>query len=227
MAEKVVIGNAELWHGDCREVLPLVQADAVVTDPPYGISLDTDYSSLAGSTRTYAPIHGDNEQFDPQPWLARWPCAFFGAEHFAQVLPAGGTFHVWDKRVTAKPNMFADFESWWTSWPSGPSRIFRFQWVCGVHPGLTPERVEHPTVKPVQVMCAAMQKSTHARILDPYMGSGSTGLACHTLGRAFVGIERERKYFDIACERISRAQAQGSLIPLEQTPVAEQQAMDL
>ena len=76
-------------------------------------------------------------------------------------------------------------------------------------------------------MCAALQKSMHARILDPYMGSGSTGIACHTIGRAFVGIERERKYFDVACERISRAQAQGQLLPPEPTAVAVQQSLEL
>ncbi len=64
-------------------------------------------------------------------------------------------------------------------------------------------------------------------VLDPFMGSGTTGVACAQLGKAFTGIERERKYFDIACERISRAQAQGSLIPLDQTPVATQQVMEL
>jgi DNA modification methylase len=64
-------------------------------------------------------------------------------------------------------------------------------------------------------------------VLDPYMGSGSTGVAAAQMGLQFIGIEAERRYFDIACERISRAQAQGSLFPLEQTPVAEQQAMDL
>jgi len=218
MAEKVVIGNAELWHGDCREVLPLLTADAVVTDPPYGIGLNTDYSKLFESTRTYAPIYGDKEQFDPAPLLKRWPCAFFGADHFARLLPDGGTFHVWDKRVSARSNLFADFEVWWTSWPSGPSRIFRFQWVCGVHPGMTSERVEHPTVKPTQVMCAVLRQSDYAVILDPYMGSGSTGLACALMGRSFLGIERERRYFDIACERISRAQAQGTLLPPEGAP---------
>ena len=74
-------------------------------------------------------------------------------------------------------------------------------------------------------MCAALQKSTHVRILDPYMGSGSTGLACHMLERAFVGIERERRYFDIACERISRAQAQGQLLPPEKPPQPAQEGL--
>ena len=74
---------------------------------------------------------------------------------------------------------------------------------------------------------ALLQAKDAATVCDPFMGSGTTGVACALEGRAFTGIERERKYFDIACERISRAQAQGSLIPLDQTPVAEQQAMDL
>ena len=87
---------------------------------------------------------------------------------------------------------------------------------------------EHPTQKPVRLMVWCLDKHPKAKtVCDPYMGSGTTGVACAQLGKAFTGIERERKYFDIACERIARAQAQGSLIPLDQTPVAEQQAMDL
>ena len=86
----------------------------------------------------------------------------------------------------------------------------------------------HPTQKPVALMQWCLGFLPDAKtILDPFMGSGTTGVACANLGRKFIGIEIEPKYFDIACERISRAQAQGSLLPLEQTPVAEQQAMEL
>ena len=62
-------------------------------------------------------------------------------------------------------------------------------------------------------------------VLDPFMGSGTTGVACAQLGKAFTGIERERKYFDIACERIARAQAQGTLLPPEPPPQPEQTAL--
>ena len=229
MAEKVVIGNATLYLGDCRDILPtLPKVDLVLTDPPYGISLNTDYSKLQGSTKTFKPIHGDDKDFDPSIYLSLGvPCAFFGADHFHHSLPAGGTWHIWDKRPQSKSNMFADFESWWTSWSSGPSRIFRYQWVCGVHPGVTPERIDHPTVKPVPVMGAVIESTKFQTILDPFMGSGTTGVAAIQLGRSFIGIEREREYFDIACERIARAQAQGQLLPPEPVAAPEQQTMEL
>ena len=82
----------------------------------------------------------------------------------------------------------------------------------------------HPTQKPVQVMAWCLDFAADAQtVLDPFMGSGTTGVACAQLGKAFTGIERERKYFDIACERISRAQAQGTLLPPEEPrqPVQE------
>jgi site-specific DNA-methyltransferase (adenine-specific) len=219
VTRKEVIGDATLYMGDCLEILPtLPKVDAVITDPPYGIALDTDYSTLSGSTRTYERIHGDAGVFDPAPFLGAAPCAFFGADHFLHALPAGGTLHVWDKRGAAKSNMFADCETWWTSWPSGPSRIFRYQWICGVHPGVTPERVEHPTVKPVPVMQNVIAGTDHLLILDPFMGSGSTGIAAIQLSRAFIGIEREPKYFDIACRRIEQAYKQRPLFEAEPQP---------
>ena len=83
--------------------------------------------------------------------------------------------------------------------------------------------MEHPTQKPLALMARLMLKLRAALILDPFMGSGSTGVCAVQLGRQFIGIERERKYFDIACERIARAQAQGTLLPPEELrqPVQE------
>ena len=83
---------------------------------------------------------------------------------------------------------------------------------------------EHPSQKPLRLMLWCIdQAGRPGVVLDPFMGSGTTGVACAQLGKAFTGIERERKYFDIACERISRAQAQGTLLPPEETrqPVQE------
>ena len=87
---------------------------------------------------------------------------------------------------------------------------------------------DHPTQKPVAVMQWAIATApAGATVLDPFMGSGSTGVACALMGRAFTGIERERKYFDIACERIARAQSQGQLLPPEPVAAPEQQTMEL
>jgi DNA modification methylase len=70
---------------------------------------------------------------------------------------------------------------------------------------------QHPHQKPVTLIESLLAKLPDKTILDPFMGSGTTGVACANLGRKFIGIEIERKYFDIACERIAAAYAQGRL----------------
>jgi DNA modification methylase len=195
--------HATIYHGDCRDILPTLKFDVIVTDPPYGINLDTDYSKLNGSTRTYEKVTGDGEPFDPRHLLVA-PALLFGADHFAHLLPSGGSWHIWDKRVTASSNMLADFESWWTSWPSGPSRIFRYQWVCAVHPGAPNERISHPTVKPVPVMRHALSSAPDGTVVDPYAGSGSTLRAAKDLGRKAIGIEIEERYCEIAAKRLAQ-----------------------
>jgi DNA modification methylase len=201
--------HVTIYHGDCREIVPRLDAllafDVVVTDPPYGINLDTDYSSLSGTTSHYNPVHADNEPFDPSFLLDFGaPCTLFGADHYHHRLPSGGTWHVWDKRVSAKSNMFADLETWWTSFPSGPSRILRYQWVCGVHPGVKTERIQHPTVKPVDVMRHVVAQAPPGVILDPFMGSGTTLRAAKDLGRKAVGIEIDERYCEIAAKRMAQ-----------------------
>jgi DNA modification methylase len=232
MAEKVVIGNAELWHGDCREVLPLLMpCDLILTDPPYGIGEAAGKNksrSKAAIARDYGDDKWDNEP--PPAWVielmrakAKWQ-VLFGGNYYS--LPPATCWLVWDKENGDSD--FADCELAWTNLPKAVRRL-RWRWAGMLQQDMAnKEQREHPTQKPVPVMrWALLQAKDAATVCDPFMGSGTTGVACVLEGRAFTGIERERKYFDIACERISRAQAQGSLIPLEQTPVAEQQAMDL
>lgn len=89
------------------------------------------------------------------------------------------------------------------------------------------EQREHPTQKPLTIIvwCLEQAPKEVATVLDPFMGSGTTGVACAQLGKAFTGIERERRYFDIACERIARAQAQGTLLPPEKAPEPVQEQL--
>ena len=224
MAEKVVIGNAELWHGDCRDVLPLLPPTVViVSDPPYGIAfqhgghLGKAYSG-AKSKSNNDKIYGDAEPFKPGHLLTFEQAILFGADHYAQELPRG-RWLAWDKLggQDTYGDSFSDVEYAWHS-KTGAARIFRMVWK-GMCQGAGKDkgtRRTHPTQKPVELMRWCVSFAPDAMtVLDPFMGSGTTGVACVQLGKAFTGIERERKYFDIACERISRAQAQGTLLPPE------------
>jgi len=141
-------GQCVIYHGDCRDLIGELDFDVIVTDPPYGISLDTDYSAIvrtgsnaarfdkgrkAKGGKAHKGIAGDTEPFDPSP-LLRWPCAMFGANHYAQRVPAGCTWHIWDKREELGSNMMADAEMWITTWMSGPTRIFRHKWLGYMRP---------------------------------------------------------------------------------------------
>jgi len=212
--DKVTIGKATLYHGDCRELLPSVTADAVITDPPYGIAYSHGKGGgkLARSTVfDNHPIHGDNEPFDPRPFLDFKQVVFFGANHFASRLPDNAFWLVWDKRDGVCTNDQADCEMAWVK-GKGNARVIRHLWngmLKDSERGI--ERV-HPTQKPIQVMqWVIMQAGTPSVIFDPFMGSGTTGIAAVNLKCDFIGCEIDRKYFDIACQRIEQAQQQLTL----------------
>lgn len=219
MAEKVVIGNAELWHGDCREVLPLLPShDLLLTDPPYGIGADL---GAGKSAAKWTAVTGADRWDEAPPrnwlfWLMRdmttWQC-IWGGNYFE--LPPTKCWLLWDKE-TAGVTTFADGEMAWTNFDKA-LRLKRHLW-SGPYMKVKEQR-EHPTQKPLTIIawCIEQAPKEVVTVLDPFMGSGTTGVACAQLGKAFTGIERERKYFDIACERISRAQAQGTLLPPEET----------
>ena len=212
---KQVIGDATLYLGDCLDILPtLGKVDAVVTDPPYGI----DYKSTHKNSLDYLPIAGDKNNFDPSPWLKFPQVILWGGNNFATSLPIGGWI-VWDKRlsISADKILGSPFELAWCL----NHKLFKM--VRLLHGGAKNADAKngdvanaarfHPTQKPVQLMirCLTFLSGNAETILDPYMGSGSTGLACMNLERKFIGIEIEPKYFDIACERIENAQRQGDL----------------
>jgi len=210
------IGDATLYLGDCRDVLPrLAGVDAVVTDPPYGIGFKKGPSGLGHQPhrrrRRLDLIPGDGAPFDPLPLLS-WPCAMFGANHFYARLPDGGSFHTWDKSCGVGPNdSFSDAEYLWTA-RSCKSEVFRYLWKGVLQDGEKGSAKFHPMQKPVAVMGWCLGFVPHANtILDPYMGSGSTGIAAVRLGRKFIGIEVDPGYFDIACRRIEEEARQGRL----------------
>lgn len=219
------IGDCRLILGDCLEVMPtLGPVDAVVTDPPYGIGHKM--SQGGKSPRNIKAIHGDDQPFDPSPFL-HLRCLMFGADHFSERLPAG-TFHVWDKNPTgAVSDAFSDAELFWTSW-GGARRVFRHLWkgMCQASEKGGKQRW-HPTQKPVALMewCLGFLPDAQT-ILDPFMGSGTTLVACAKLGRAGIGIEIDPDYFAIACKRVEEAYRQPDLF-IAPPPQPKQEAMDI
>ena len=219
------IGDSTLYLGDCREVIPGVKADAVLADPPYGGGLAMDYANRftakAGAwwkntDRTLQARHdditGDDAPFDPSPILALGlPSILWGGNWYASRLPDSGGWFVWDKRngsrdVTAADWPMSEAELAWTNTGKGV-RVFRHTWFGLIRDSERGEH-HHPTQKPVALMAWCLGYLKGETILDPYMGSGTTGVACAKAGRPFIGVEIEEKYFDIACSRIEREVSQ-------------------
>ena len=225
MSEKVVIGNATLYLGDCMEILPtLGKVDAVITDPPYGLG---DWNNRG--TNAARPFDSDSTQeWDVAPDAETMAAVLaagkhqivWGANYLLDHLGRTKQMLVWNKGM--RKMHFNDCEMAWCSGWKAASRMF------DMHPS-SAEPKEHQTQKPLALMrwCISHLPNDAKTILDPFMGSGTTGVACAQLGKAFTGIERERKYFDIACERIARAQAQGQMFAPESAALPTQQAMEL
>ncbi|MNK33411.1 Modification methylase DpnIIB [compost metagenome] len=211
---KEIIGNATLYLGDCREILPtLPKVDAVVTDPPYGIGASAGTGKYG---RLKVEATGDLGWDDAAPDVALLRMAImagdravvFGGNYFS--LPATRNYLIWDKGAGFKGRDFAECEMAWCSW-DGNARVLSHDPLA--RGDYRNGNKEHPTQKPVAVMEWAICHAGEApQIIDPFMGSGTTGVACMNLGRHFIGIEREPKYFDIACRRIEDAQRQGRLV---------------
>jgi len=213
------IGDAVLYLGDCREILPeLGKVDAVVTDPPYGIGRSGKPRSTSshGGHKGYEDLGWDVSRPDAETFNAILRAAhqhvIWGGNYFADLLPATAGWLVWDKgqRICQ-----ADCELAWTSIPQ-PVRAFEKN-----RAAIAQDGAEHPTQKPVALMQWAVEQTDASTILDPFMGSGTTGVAAIKLGRKFIGIEIEPKYFDIACRRIEEAWKQPRLFE-EPKPKAEQ-----
>jgi DNA modification methylase len=225
MRTETLTEGVTLYCGDCREILPtLGKVDAVVTDPPYGIGKDGQKRTTGG--------HGGRKAYDFLGWDAKRPGPdvfalllaagrqhiVWGGNYFADLFPATGKWLVWDKGQRINQS---DGELAWTSEP-GALRIFELNRVA-----LMTDGAQHPTQKPVEVMRWSIQQLDDPQtILDPFMGSGTTGVAAVKLGRKFIGIEIEPKYFDIACKRIQAALDAPDMF-IEQPKPAVQEAMAL
>jgi DNA modification methylase len=208
--KETLADGIELWLGDCREVLPtLGKVDAVVTDPPYGINAAN--GAAAGGTDASGRYKRKPRQYDGA-WdderaseVAIRLCLkrssdqiFWGGNFFSDLLPVGGRWLVWDK-LNSMPS-FSDAELAWTSVVGSSVKKFT---QCASGLAANRDGRVHPTQKPVALMSWCLGFLPDAQtILDPFMGSGTTGVACVQLGRKFIGIELDPGYFDIACRRI-------------------------
>lgn len=211
---RIEIGKATLYLGDCREILPtLTKVDAVITDPPYGIGIAAN------------PVRQMHEKLD---WDAAAPnsevinscveagkiAILWGGNYFD--LPPQQCFLVWDK-VQPQDFSLAMCEMAWTN-KKGPAKLFRLS--------VLSYKKDHPTQKPVDLMKWCIEQAGNPQsILDPFMGSGTTGVAAVQMGRSFIGIEREPKYFDIACRRIEDAQRMGDMFGHEPQAKPEQESL--
>lgn len=215
MSRVETIGDATLYLGDCREILPtLGKVDAVVTDPPYGLGVDramnkqggTQYGRAAAAKRRYDATDWDHA---PPNWMLDWLRdisdwqIIFGGNYFN--LPPARCWLVWDKQNG--DNAFADCELAWTNLDK-PVRRIEWMWNGMLRRG-GEERGGHPTQKPLEVMRWCLGQLPPCRgILDPFMGSGTTGMAAVKAKTSFIGIERHGPYFDMACRRIEEAARQ-------------------
>ena len=206
MVDPVIIGDAELYLGDCRDILPtLGKVDAVVTDPPYGIGESAGKSKSRG--KLAKAIDYGNKDWDNQPIsqdavkllmdCSEWQI-FFGGNYYA--LPPTSCWLVWDK--VNGDNDFADCELAWTNLTKAVRQI-RYLW-NGMLREKGAQRGDHPTQKPIEVMKWAIGHlpDKAETVLDPYSGSGTTGVAAIQLDKKCSGIERELVYFEAMCRRI-------------------------
>lgn len=200
------IGDCTLYLGDCREILPtLGKVDAVVTDPPYGLA--EKWNGGGGSKRStwrFNPSEAKSWDSVAPDWavaLCDVPeCIIWGGNYFA--LPASRGWFVWDKKQRGTWTT-GHTELAWSNLDQ-PVRAYSLSQV-EAH---TDMDKQHPTQKPLEVMQWCIEFIKSDTILDPFAGSGTTGVACVKLGRKFIGIEIEPRYFDIACRRIEKAYAQ-------------------
>ena len=216
-----VIGDCTLYLGDCLEVMPtLGKVDAVVTDPPYGLGVRWGKGGDGVWPLRDREMSGggwDDSTCEDAIMVARGisrNAIIWGGNYYT--LCASRGWLLWDKM---QEHSGAHAEMAWTNLDI-PVRVFRY-----ARAQLASEGKQHPTQKPLPLMVWCLGFLPDAQtILDPFMGSGTTGVACVKLGRKFIGVELDETYFDIACKRIRDAYAQPDFFV---EPPAKPEQMDM
>ncbi len=232
MPEKVTIGLAELWLGDCREIAPgLGVFDAIVTDPPYGIGFkyeshnDSDYGQEGYGAWLWGVISALEAKLSPGSPVFVWQAqAHF--KHFHEWFPRDWRIFIAAKnfcqmRKVAMQHAYEPVVTWWTEgdksqYGAAAGYLNRDWHIADTASAVLDTKAlqrQHPCPRQtdqVKFIIANWVKPLGC-VVDPFMGSGTTGVAASMLGRRFIGIEIEPRYFDIACRRIEEAQRQGDM----------------
>ncbi len=209
------MSDVKLYLGDCLEILPTLAAgsvDAVITDPPYGIKIISAGGRGMNGWRDFRAdgewdkIRPRKEVFDLMLKLGK-VVIVWGGNYFTDYLPPTQQWLIWDKGQ--RDFSLADGEMAWSSQDKA-MRIFSYP-----RAAMLKENGLHPTQKPIALMrwCIDLSTKRGDTVLDPFMGSGTTGVACVQTGRNFIGIEINENYFKIAEKRIKQAQMQ-QVIPI-------------
>jgi site-specific DNA-methyltransferase (adenine-specific) len=206
--------SVTIIHGDCRDCLP-IEADAVITDPPYGMAHPCNFKSRGRANlapcNDWQDVHGDREPFDPG-WILELglPTVLWGANWYADKLPPSSGWLVWDKERPDELDQ-ATCELAWTNCIKGVRR-FRHLWNGMMRASEHGENY-HPTQKPVALfMWTLGLRWLHGvrTVLDPYMGSAPCGVACARLGLNYIGIEIDAGHFETARKRMEAELMQGT-----------------
>ena len=192
-----------IWHADCRDILPSIDPASVgllLTDPPYGMDLDPDFTGWNGGGRKWAKVQGDAEPFDPSHLLPFGRCVLWGANRYVTRLPPGGKWIIWHKPDLAA--FMSDAEMAWHNLSGKSVSMFVKPWASRQ----SHEPRLHPTQKPVELMTWTLDRWTKPGdlILDPYMGSGPIARAAQLLGRRYIGIELVETYCQAAVNRLAQ-----------------------
>ena len=223
---KEVIGNATLYLGDCIEILPhLPKVDAVITDPPYGVNLGNHRG--ANDRRPNVLQKNGYESYDDTPEnfssvvapairdalaIAKRGAVFMAGKSIWMLPQADAIGGIYLPSAMGRNSWgFASFQHC-LFYGSAPDLNLGAK-ATAIYSTETAVKNGHPCPKPLgwMIWVTTLASRKDESILDPFMGSGTTGVACMNLGRKFIGIEIEPQYFDIACERIENAQRQGRI----------------
>ena len=208
----------KIYCADCLDLMKEMEdnsVDLVLTDPPYGIGMDG--GSVGKGTyeqKTWDACKPSKGYFNEIQRVSKNQI-IFGGNYFTDYLPASACWLIWDKRCGIVPQRtYADCELCWSSY-NVPARIYRYLWDGFLHDKTEKhkEKREHPTQKPCKLIEKIIKDYSEEgqTIFDPFLGSGTTAVACINTGRNFIGIEKDADYFEIAQKRIKEAQGQTRL----------------